>query len=251
MANAACGTRAPARPLFITAAVFSARGAVHGAAEAGDARTGCQGRDSMRKAVNLPTPVHAMIRWHGARGAVVTSVLLLAGCVHNATTSYPQQWSPPGAATPSACPNLAGRYRNAGELAPGTPCSGGRIAVRAEWRCDTSSSDNIAEVEADEWVELRQPDADTLMVISSNPVVDVKEMHRSRGEFSCGNRGLERTLHASLSSVGSNAATSVPQAEPSCMSARAKDGHSLCHRGNAGSKSAGSITACASGATSM
>jgi hypothetical protein len=59
---------------------------------------------------------------------------------------------------------------------------------------------------------LRQPDADTLVVISSDPVVDVKEMHRSRGEFSCGKHGLERTLHASLSSLGSNADSSAPHA---------------------------------------
>jgi hypothetical protein len=143
---------------------------------------------------------------------VIIGGLLFAGCVHNTTTSYPQQWSPPGAGAPRACPNLAGRYHNTGELAPGTLCSGGRISGRAEWRCDTSLSHNIAEIDADEWLELRQPDADTLVVISSDPVVDVKEMHRSRGDFSCGEHGLERTLHASLSSVGSNAASSAPQA---------------------------------------
>src|SRR5215813_6720064 len=146
------------------------------------------------------------------RGASIIGGLLLAGCVHNATTSYPQQWSALGTTTPSACPNLAGRYHNTGELAPGTACSGGRIAVRAEWRCDASLSHNIAEVEADDWVELRQPDPDTLVVISSDPVVDVKELHRSRGDFSCGKHGLERTLHASLSSVGSNAQPTAPQA---------------------------------------
>jgi len=154
----------------------------------------------------------AVIQWGTPRKALIAGALLLAGCVHDVTTSYPQQWSPQGAATPSACPDLAGRYYNVGELAPGTPCSGGRSAVRAEWRCDTSLSHNIAEVDADDWVELRQPDADTLVVISSDPVVDVKEMHRSRGDFSCAKHGLVRTLHASLSSVGSNADSSVPQA---------------------------------------
>src|SRR5215471_3848714 len=34
----------------------------------------------------------------------------------------------------------------------------------------------------------------------------------SRGDFSCGKHGLERTLHASLGSVGSNAESSAPQA---------------------------------------
>jgi hypothetical protein len=119
---------------------------------------------------------------------------LLGGCVSNHTTPYPQEWSHADAASPTACPNLAGRYRNAGELAPGTPCGGGRHQLRGEWRCDTALSHNIAEVDANEWVELRQPDADTLVIVSSDPVVDVKELHRSHGDFSCGAHGLERTL---------------------------------------------------------
>ena len=167
----------------------------------------------MREAGEVPQAAAVSDRCRSARAAAISGTLLLAACVHNAVTSYPQQWSPQDAAAPSACPNLAGRYHNAGELAPGTPCSGGgRTPVRAEWRCDTFLSHNIAELEADEWLELRQPDADTLLVISSDPVVDVKEMHRSRGDFSCGAHGLERTLHASLSSIGSNARSSAPQA---------------------------------------
>jgi hypothetical protein len=167
----------------------------------------------MREAGRVPKPSAVIDRYGSARAAVVSATLLLAACVSNAVTSYPQQWSPQDAAAPSACPSLAGRYHNAGELAPGTPCSsGGRAFVRAQWRCDTFLSDNIAELAADEWVELRQPDADTLLVISSDPMVDVKEMHRSRGDFSCGEHGLGRTLHASLSSIGSNAPSSAPQA---------------------------------------
>jgi hypothetical protein len=192
--------------------VFSARCALRGAADAGDPRTGYPGQDGVHEAGQIPRPGSAITRWRTARGPSITGALLLAGCVHNVTTSYPQQWSPLDAATPSACPNLAGRYYNVGELAPGTPCSGARIAVRAEWRCDMTLSHNIAEVEADDWVELRQPDADTLVVVSSDPVVDAKVMHRSHGDFSCSKHGLERTLHASLSSVGSNADSSAPQA---------------------------------------
>jgi len=167
----------------------------------------------MREAGEVPKHSAVIDRCRSARAAVLSGTLLLAACAHNAVTSYPQEWSPQDAAAPRACPNLAGRYHNRGELAPGTPCSsGGRTVLRAEWRCDTFLSHNIAELEADEWLELRQPDADTLLVISSDPVVDVKELHRSRGDFSCGAHGLERTLHASLMSMGSNAPSSAPQA---------------------------------------
>lgn len=143
---------------------------------------------------------------------VLLTTLLSGGCVSNRTTPYPQEWSHADSASPTACPTLAGRYRNAGELAPGTPCSGGRQQLRGEWHCDTDLSHNIAEVDANEWVELRQPDADTLVIVSSDPVVDVKELHRSHGDFSCGAHGLERTLHVGLTSMGGNDTSSAPQA---------------------------------------
>jgi hypothetical protein len=59
---------------------------------------------------------------------------------------------------------------------------------------------------------LRQPDADTLIIVSSDPTVAVKELHHKNGDFSCSAHGLERHLHASVMSLGDNTdQTSVGQ----------------------------------------
>jgi len=132
--------------------------------------------------------------------------VLLGGCVHRgAIAGYPEQWSKRAEVAKAKCPNLAGRYRNLGEIAPGTPqelCHRGRHRYRAAWQCDTSLSSNLASVASGEWVELRQPDEDTLLILSSDPTLEVKVMHRSRGDFSCSQGGLERRLHASSMSLG-------------------------------------------------
>jgi hypothetical protein len=135
--------------------------------------------------------------------------LASAGCVRTSSMAYPKDWSPATAIEKTQCPQIAGRYANAGEIANGAnPVrfkTGSRYRYRAEWRSDTALSHNIAEGGSGDWVELRQPDADTLIVVSSDPTVDVKELHRSHGDFSCSTRGLERRLHAGLTSVGDNA----------------------------------------------
>jgi len=161
-------------------------------------------------------PHHAVSSQSGAAhrartmsAAAVALALLVSGCVRNTTATYPDQWSPRAAAAPTVCPVLAGRYHDVGELAHGTPCSHTRTPGRGQYRCDTSLSRNLADARAGAWVELRQPDADTLLIISSDPTVDVKEMHRSRGDFTCSAHGLERHLHASVSSIGDNSRSSA------------------------------------------
>lgn len=147
---------------------------------------------------------------------VVACGALLGGCVtRRGEASYPEAWAPPAAVAATECPRLAGKYVNAGQMAPGTPqdlCAGGRHRFRGEWRCEATLSRNLAELSAGEWVELRQPDADTVVVISSDPAVDVRELHRSRGDFSCSAQGLERELHASTMSVGDDSPSTAGQA---------------------------------------
>jgi hypothetical protein len=148
-------------------------------------------------------------------GIGVALAFLMSGCVRNTITSYPADWSARTAVSKKECPHIAGRYQDTGEIASGTPsssCRAGRTRLRGEWRCETSLSRNVAEIGSGGWVELRQPDANTLMIVSSDPAVDVKVMHRSEGDFTCSARGLERRLHASLMSAGSNAPSSVPLA---------------------------------------
>jgi len=142
-------------------------------------------------------------------GVGVALGVLLGGCVMHSVAGYPGDWAARSAVAKSQCPNLAGRYRNVGEMAAGTAplmCQHGhRYRFRATWQCDMALSRNVADVPADDWVELRQPDADTLLVVSSDPAVDVKVLHRSSGDFSCSEGGLERRLRASTLSIGNDA----------------------------------------------
>jgi hypothetical protein len=134
--------------------------------------------------------------------------LASAGCVSTSSMPYPKDWSPSSAIEKSQCPKIAGRYVNVGEIAHGTNPrlfqTGYRYRYLADWRSNPMLSDNIAGGGSGEWVELRQPDTDTLIMVSSDAAVAVRELHRSNGDFSCSTRGLERQLHAGLTSVGDN-----------------------------------------------
>ena len=152
----------------------------------------------------------ATIRRRLVQGAGVALAVLIGGCVRQTSLTYPDAWSPPFSSR-GECPHLAGRYVNAGELASGTApalCSVGRYRRRGEWHCDTSLSRNLADIESGERLELRQPDDDTLVIVSSDPRVEVKTLRRSAGDFSCSAGVLERRLHASLMSLGTDAAHS-------------------------------------------
>lgn len=154
-----------------------------------------------------------------ARGTAlscVASLLALTGCGSGHAT-YPDGLTPltPTEATSQVtsvqpCPDLAGRYWDTGRLAPDTPQELCKSALHSskfrdigDWECETSLSLNIGGTDSSgAWIELRQPDSDTLVVTvaeSSQPPV---ELHRSKGEFDCTAEGLTRNLKASLTSQG-------------------------------------------------
>jgi len=134
--------------------------------------------------------------------------LASTGCVRTSSVAYPKDWSPSAAVAKAECPQIAGRYVDAGEIAGGSDPvqfkTGSRYRYRAEWRSDTMLSHNIADGGSGDWVELRQPNQDALIMVSSDPTVEVRELHRSHGDFFCSVRGVERQLHAGLLSVGDN-----------------------------------------------
>jgi hypothetical protein len=134
--------------------------------------------------------------------------VLCSGCITRTTkASYPEGWSPVTAVEAAACPRLAGRYVNSGEVAPGATqfSCGTHGPYRGEWCNQTDLSQNIGGLASADWVELRQPDADTLVIVSSDPAVPVRELHQRKGDYSCSRAGLERDIHASEMSRGSNA----------------------------------------------
>ena len=141
--------------------------------------------------------------------------LFCSGCVSRVSkATYPDSWSRAEAVPAAQCPRLAGRYTNAGEAAAGTNVGsfcGGRDHYRGTWCGETALSQNIAESASGEWIELRQPDEDTLVVVSSDPTVAVQELHQKKGDFSCSSKGLERQMHVSSVSRGENSKSSIGQ----------------------------------------
>jgi hypothetical protein len=137
-------------------------------------------------------------------GTAMVAASQLSGCVTRGP--YPAGWAAPEPAPASDCPRIEGRYANSGSLASGADSqicqSLGDSRRSLHWACDTSLASNLTGIEATDWVELRQPDADTLIVVSSDPSVDPAELHRSNGDFSCGPEGLTRKQYASATSVG-------------------------------------------------
>jgi hypothetical protein len=144
----------------------------------------------------------------GQAGSWLSLGMLLSGCLsRTATISYPADWQPTVAVLAAKCPQIEGRYVNVGEIARGTqPEQCSRHGSRGEWSCDTMLSNNVADITGGDWVELRQPDDDTLIAVSSDSAIDVQTLHRSKGDFTCSAAGLERRVHASMTSLGDNSA---------------------------------------------
>jgi hypothetical protein len=159
----------------------------------------------------LGPPRGAMrMRRHQLLACALVAGSLTSGCVTHTRIPYPITWPAPQPAT-ADCPRLEGRYDNEGALAPGNDdslCRHEKGRWRLSWLCDVALARNIADSESGHWVELRQPDADTLIVVSSDPRVDVKTLHRSSGDFSCGPEGLRRRQHANTLSQGGDQAHS-------------------------------------------
>jgi len=151
---------------------------------------------------------------------VAVPLSLIVGCFSGHAT-YPEGWSTAAAQSgtqagatagglSTTCPSLEGRYSNGGQLAPSTPkqlCAGAvsrTYRYIGDWLCETTLTSNIAGLEASSFdiVLLRQPDADTLRVVSSDGAVVLKELHHSKGDFDCKDEGLVRRLIAPALSFG-------------------------------------------------
>ncbi len=159
------------------------------------------------------------VRASVAAVACIASLLALSGCVGSGHATRPDSPTPatrtevaPQTTTDHACPDLAGRYRNTGRLAPDTPPELCKSALHSskyrmigDWECDVSLTSNLAGMDASSaWVEVRQPDDDTLVVSWANPSVPFVELHRSKKDFDCTAEGLTRDLKASIESQGND-----------------------------------------------
>jgi hypothetical protein len=126
------------------------------------------------------------------------ALVLLSGCVTYA--DYPSEWPKLSESTINQCPMVEGRYADIGVVSGRHPCI---AQVRQDgsyyyrWYCDRRLSSNVLmekisdsnQSESIRWVELKQPDNDTLVVqhdLMKTPVV----LKRKDGDFACTREGL-------------------------------------------------------------
>ena len=152
-----------------------------------------------------------------ARGSILLAAALLSGCFRAYSTVYPSEWPQAKAVPAETCPDIAGRYLNAGIGSPGWVsdmqhfCTGypqgwGR---RPSWICDRSLGQDLVDdpfFRAARAIEIRQPDSATLVIsIPDDPSIQPRTLSLSHGDFKCDASGL------TMSTAGSdmNAASTV------------------------------------------
>jgi hypothetical protein len=124
--------------------------------------------------------------------------LCLSACIpFSRTGPYPTGWPPLAAVEQGRCPTIAGKYFNHGIVSGEISCVERQTRSKAEWNCDPDLSENLAHLRGGDWVELRQPDNDTLLVIvPDNPTPKV--LKKSRGDFGCDKAGLTKSAAGSV-----------------------------------------------------
>jgi hypothetical protein len=141
---------------------------------------------------------------------VVAMSALLSGCSANHIAVYPETWPQAKAVASKTCPDIAGRYWNAGIESPdwgsnmehfctGYPRGWGR---RPNWVCDRDLWHNLVDdpsFSAARAIEIRQPDSATLLIsIADDPSIQPRTLSLGHGDFRCDASGL------TMSRVGSD-----------------------------------------------
>ena len=132
-----------------------------------------------------------MINFLGAIAAVL-SISPLMGCVSG--TQYPASWPPTEQAMRGSCPLIEGRYENVGKTA--RACDRWHIHNAYDWYCYADLTSNIlawrtpAVIQGNGWVEIAQPDDDTLVVTAEDGPGPIT-LKRDHGDFSCDGDGVD------------------------------------------------------------
>jgi len=135
------------------------------------------------------------------RLAVLVPLLLAGGCFFRERATAPPGWEAADVASKEdggPCPSIIGRYAVGGELDPTTPeqlchTSGAEYEWALDWLCDTNLATNlISRDSAASWIEIQQPDPDTLRLIFADTSEAPIELHRSKGNFGCSTTGITR-----------------------------------------------------------
>lgn len=122
----------------------------------------------------------------------------LTGCFFS--QRYPHDWSKLSSDQIGTCPAIAGRYADTATAS--TPSfwydhrRGPRDRTPAGWNGSQSLAENLAGIRPATWIEIEQPDPDTVAVIAypesaaNNQFQGRRVMKASKGEFSCDAGGL-------------------------------------------------------------
>lgn len=157
------------------------------------------------------------------RGVLLPPTLFLLVSLQGCPTNidpYPEAWPAPVATPENHCPDIRGRYLNAGAPTGGAHCGGINPQTdpnghwpKASWNCDPTLAGNLMKMRTSDlselqkarglvWVELTQPDADTLEMhfppeSSHKPIV----FTRKGGDFDCSGSSLQFSTTGSFLSV--------------------------------------------------
>lgn len=142
--------------------------------------------------------------------------ILCAGCAVRGT-QYPADWPTLANEHQGRCPLIQGRYLNNGASAAQCPVEGRRWTYA--WDCDTTLTSNILtglphEGYGSHWVEIKQPDENTIVVTMAEGTTPVT-LKQGSGDFSCDSNGVTISRsgssfsQAGVSEVGNVLVTTV------------------------------------------
>jgi len=140
---------------------------------------------------------------------LATSVLSGCSAIHLAV--YPADWPQEKAVASAACPEIAGRYLNAGTQSPDWYANMDYFCVkssfrRTNWICNTGLATDLVDDPAflsARVIEIKQPDSNTLSIsVPDNPSIQPRILTRGHGDFECGSLGITMSLIGSDMSAG-------------------------------------------------
>jgi hypothetical protein len=139
-------------------------------------------------------------------GRLLLATAVLSGCSVNHMAVYPAAWPQEEAVTSATCPEIAGRYLNAGTPSPDWSANMQFFCVkwphrRPTWICNTGLAENLVDDAAflsARVIEIKQPDSATLSIsVPDNPSIQPRLLTRDHRDFECDLSGITMSLTGS------------------------------------------------------
>jgi hypothetical protein len=136
---------------------------------------------------------------------------VLAGCSANHVAVYPSDWPQEKPLASATCPEIAGRYLNAGTQSPDWSANMDYFCVksafrRQNWICRTKLAEDLVDDPAflsSRVIEIKQPDSATLSIsVPDNASIQSRVLTRSHRDFECDSSGITISLMGSDMNAG-------------------------------------------------